>query len=265
MSQQPSRRPLVISHRTNAGAMPENTLAGIDAAIADRADGVEVDVRATRDGRPVLLHDSSLARTTGDPRELSALSARALRSLRVTDPHGRVAPQPVPTLAEALARTVGRCLLVMEIKEAGIESTVGRLVNDAAAADWCWIWAFDPDIGVACRSEMPQVPVALLVAPDSAPRYGYRSHIDVAARAGFAAVSLAHAMVSPAAVEEAHGRGLQVYTWSVDEPADIERVRDAGVDAICGDYPARILARLRRPDRGPDASAGSPPRALGHD
>ena len=264
MSQQPNGRPLVISHRTNAGAMLENTLTGIDSAIADRADGVEVDVRATRDGRPVLFHDSSLARTAGDPRELSALSTRALRTLRVTDPHGRVAPQPIPTLADALARTVGRCLLVIEIKEAGFESTVGRLVNDAAAA-WCWIWAFDPDIGVACRSEMPQVPVALLVAPDSAPRYGYRSHIDVAVRAGFAAVSLTHAMVSPATVEEAHGRGLQVYTRSVNEPADIERVRDAGVDAICGDYPARILARLRRPDREPEASAGSPPRALGHD
>ena len=114
MSQRPSGRPLVISHRTNAGAMPENTLAGIDSAIADRADGVEVDVRATRDGRPVLFHDSSLARTTGDPRELSSLSARALRALRVTDPHGRVAPQPIPTLTEALVRTVRRCLLVIE-------------------------------------------------------------------------------------------------------------------------------------------------------
>ena len=52
-----ARRPLVVSHRTQAGTMPENTLAGIDAALAIGVDGIELDVRATSDGVVVLSHD----------------------------------------------------------------------------------------------------------------------------------------------------------------------------------------------------------------
>ena len=96
-------RPLVISHRTQMGTMPENTLAGIEAAIVGGADGVEIDVRATADGELVLLHDASLARTTdGGERELSDVTLEELRGVQVLDQHGSVGAQPVPTFEEAL-------------------------------------------------------------------------------------------------------------------------------------------------------------------
>ena len=62
----PFRPPQVVSHRTNAGDAPENTLAGIEAAVRDGCAAVEVDVRASADGALVLLHDETLARTTGE-------------------------------------------------------------------------------------------------------------------------------------------------------------------------------------------------------
>jgi glycerophosphoryl diester phosphodiesterase len=75
--------PIVVSHRTNRGTAAENTLAGIESAIVDGAQGVEVDVRATRDGELVLMHDASLLRTTGDPRFLNEVAAdEASRSRR---------------------------------------------------------------------------------------------------------------------------------------------------------------------------------------
>ncbi|MSP22016.1 MAG: hypothetical protein EXR66_03185 [Dehalococcoidia bacterium] len=57
---------LVISHRTNMGASPENSLEGIAAALAEGVDGIEIDVRASNDGAPLLLHDASLERTHVD-------------------------------------------------------------------------------------------------------------------------------------------------------------------------------------------------------
>ncbi len=235
---------LVISHRTNMGTMPENTLAGISAAIADGVDAIEVDVRATADGVPVLLHDSSLQRTTGDPRELSEVTSAALSELRVADPYDDAGPQPVPTLAAALALVDGRCTLVLEVKQAGIEQAIAATVREAAAAASCWLWAFDPSVAAAVSEALPEVPASLLVGHLDSALDGPESPLQLARGAGFAGVSLHHSLVTAAAVATARGYGLSVYTWTVNDDADIRRVRDAGVDGICGNYPPRIALAL---------------------
>jgi glycerophosphoryl diester phosphodiesterase len=237
------RRPLVISHRTNMGTMPENSLAGIQAALRDGVDGVEIDVRATADGVPVLLHDATIERTAGDPREVSDVTLAELREVRLHEaPAGR-ASERVPTLTEALAAVGGRAILVVEVKQAGIEEAVAREIQAADAERWCWIWAFDPAVADACRAVLPGVPVALNSGRDSGERYGYGSAVQAALERGLRAVSLDHRLVDRERVEEAHRAGLHVYTWSVNEPGDVTRVLKAGVDAICGDDP-RLIARV---------------------
>ena len=238
--------PLVISHRTNMGTMPENTLAGIEAAVRDGADAVEIDVRATQDGRVVLLHDATLARTTGDARVLVDISAHDLAGVH-TQPVGDVPPQPVPSLAEALDCLAGRGILVVEIKQRGIHEAVAAEIRAAAAAGWCWIWAFDPEVGFACRAALPDVPVGLNVQRGSLERYGYTDDpVALAVRHGFAAVSLSHDLVDPSSVGAAHRRGLAVYTWTVDQASEVTRVCDAGVDAICTNFPRRVNTTLGR-------------------
>jgi glycerophosphoryl diester phosphodiesterase len=228
------------------GTMPENTLAGIDAAIADGADGVEIDVRATSDGRVVLLHDATLERTTGDPRVLVDVSAEELATVRTRPIHG-VSAQPVPSLAEALDRVGGRAILVIEVKQRGIQEAVAAEVRAAAAAQWCWIWAFDPEVAIACRAALPEVPVGLNLQPGSLERYGYTGDaVPLAVRQGFAALSMSHDLVDEARVRLLHRRGLAAYTWTVDEASDLARVRDAGVDAICSNFPPRVHAAIGR-------------------
>jgi len=238
-------RPFVISHRTQMGTMPENTLAGIDAAIAGGADGVEIDVRATADGELVLLHDASLARTTdGGDRELSEVTRAELRGVRVLDRQGQVGPQPVPTLAETLERVDGRVLLVIELKEQGLEDRVASLVRARGAARWCWIWAFDPTVVTASRAALPEVPAWLNFSEGSRARFGDEDPLEFATRVGAAGVSLHHELVTSELVGRARRGGLLVATWTVNEAADLARVRDAGVDAICGDFPDRTIAAL---------------------
>lgn len=91
-----ARRVAVISHRTHVGLQPENSRAGIEAAIASAVDGVEMDVRATRDGHLVLMHDRSLARTLGDPRHVDAVDYAKLHTLAPVD-------IPATTVDEALS------------------------------------------------------------------------------------------------------------------------------------------------------------------
>ena len=240
-----SARPLVVSHRTQMGTCPENSLAGIEAALADGVDAIECDVRATADGSPVLMHDATLERTTGDSRLLSEVTGADLASnVRVRDPFGRLKPQRVPTLAEALTRVEGRTTLVIEVKERGIEERVAAAVREAQAADWCWIWTFDPDIGAACRAVLPEVPVALNVGSGTTPRGLDAWYVGTAVEAGFAAISVDYSLADALTVEAAHAEGLAVYAWTVDEVADIRRVATAGVDGICGNFPDRIRAVL---------------------
>lgn len=234
--------PLVISHRTQGGTMPENTLAGVHAALAAGADGIEIDVRATADGVPVLHHDATLERTTGDPREVSALTFREMRdSVRVRPLHQVTEPQIVPSLAEVLDLISGRAILVIEIKQSGIHEQIAEVVRRARAEAWCWIWTFDPRVGIAARRVLREVPVGLNTAPGVLERYGFPDEpVNLCVREGFAAVSWNHRVVDEALVTSGQRRGLATYCWTVDEDDDIRRVWEAGVDAICTDFPDRV-------------------------
>ena len=237
---QPARSPVLIAHRTAMGLRPENTIVGIEAAVASGVDGVEIDVRATRDGVPVLMHDASLARTTGDDRDAEGVTLDELRALRVLDPHGDVGPQPIPTFAEALAATAATHL-VIEVKQEGIEDLVARAVRDADALGRCSLCAFDAGVCAAAAAAMPGMPVSLLAAPN-------RERAEVLAQAadlGLAGVSLHYSMVDEGFVAEAHSSGLTVATWTVNEEPDVRRMHAVGVDLICGDYPARLVEVVR--------------------
>ena len=237
---QPGRSPVLIAHRTTMGLRPENTIVGIEAAVAAGVDGVEIDVRATRDGVPVLMHDASLARTTGDARDVEAVTLDELRALRVLDPHGDVGPQPIPTFAEALAAAAATHL-VIEVKQDGIEDLVASAVRDADALGRCSLCAFDASVCAAAAAAMPGMPVSLLAAPN-------RERAEVLAQAadlGLAGVSLHFSMVDAGFVADAHSSGLTVATWTVNEEPDVRRMHAAGVDLICGDYPARLVELVR--------------------
>ena len=236
--------PLVISHRTNMGTLPENTLAGIEGAISDGADGVEIDVRATADGALVLLHDAGLERTTDGTGSLAEHTLGDLDGVRVTPLHAYQQPQPVPTLQQALAAVAGRAVLVIEIKEPDLEERVAALIDDAGASEWCWVWAFAPEVCAAMLEAAPALPVYLNWGRASAERSD-QGPVELARELSIHGVSLDHRLLEAETVTQAHEAGVRVATWTVNELADIDRVRAAGVDAICGDVPSAIAARVR--------------------
>src|SRR5213594_2742943 len=98
------RRPLVISHAACGGHAPENTLVGVRKALDLKADGIEIDVQASADGVPVLMHDLTVDRTTNGSGEVAKLSLEQLRALDAGD-------EPVPTLADVLRLTRDQALL----------------------------------------------------------------------------------------------------------------------------------------------------------
>lgn len=233
------RRPLVISHAACKGHAPENTLAGIRAALALGCDAIEIDVHMTADGAPVLLHDDAVDRTTdgsGDVRQMTLEQVRRLDAgSRSFD--GRFSGERIPTLEEVLDLTMGRALLVAEIKQRAIEQPVIDLVRRMGAADDVMVWSFHPAVVMQVRAIAPELPCGQLWSerdPDPA-------RMCAVALAGNAqAVCPNHVIVTEALVRRALLHGLATFVWTADDPDEIRRLVALGVDGICSNFPDRV-------------------------
>lgn len=241
------RHVFVIYHRAGMYIAPENTLSAIRPAIDDAGvDAIEVDVRATSDGTAFLMHDASLLRTTGDPRPVAGVTADDVCRLRVADPTGALRPQPVPTLAETLAEVRARCVLDLDVKQEGISRAVAADIRRAGAEHWTWIWTESFEEGASYREQLPDVATGVGLTRATIARRGLVALLDRARREGLVGVSFEHTVLDQRVVQQAQQRGLWVKAWTVDDPADIERVRRAAVDAICTNYPGRVRAVVER-------------------
>lgn len=242
------QHPLVISHRTNEGDAPENTLIGVALAIDDGCDAVELDVRATRDGVLVLMHDETLERTTGDPRAVLDVTYEQLRALRCGVPQG-YPPQPVPTLAEAYAAILApdgtpRIAIVVDIPARGIEADVAALIRSLHAEPYT---LFTPSTEAEVRlmqQHCPEVPVFFDITHEALPPEEMARRIRQASALGVRAINPTHLALTPEAVALAHDLGLDVACWTVDAPEDLARAIALGVDAITTNYPRRLFALL---------------------
>ena len=226
----------MISHAACGGHAPVNTLAGIRKAIDFGSDAIEIDVQATSDGVPVLMHDLTVNATTNGT---GAVAGMTLDQIRALDAGG----EPPPTLAEVLAMTRGKVLLVCEIKQPGIEERIRDVVLEAGALDDVMAWSFFPQALEAMRRAEPRIPCALLVAPQALPEWPRMR--ETAVRLGLQGVSVFFAGVDEALALDCRRHGLALYTWTSDPSEAIQRLIDLGVDGICTNFPDRAVALLK--------------------
>jgi glycerophosphoryl diester phosphodiesterase len=229
-------RPLVIGHRGAAAVAPENTLEALAAAVEAGADVVEFDVGAglvlghserERPRQPVHL-DDALAFLRD--REIGVELDLKLTGIEdeVADAVRRHGLSERTLVASTWARSLRRFGTAAPALDRAISYPRDRY----GASDLRWPRAVTAGGAAALRAVMPARAAVLLAA----------------ARAN--ALSLHHALVSPAVVRTAHRRGAAVIAWTVNEPRDIERVALAGVDAVVSDDPATalgVLATLNSP------------------
>jgi glycerophosphoryl diester phosphodiesterase len=229
--------PLVTSHAACKGHAPENTLAGIERAIALGADAIEIDVHCTADGVPVLLHDETVDRTTDGHGNVHEMPLEVVRTL---DAGARqFVPQfqgtPIPRLAEVLDVTKGAVLLQIEIKQQGIEEQVAQAVRDAGAIASCETHSFWPKVVAAMRTVEPRMAAALLT--DGRRVVDWDEFFSFALSLGAQGVSVHHEQASPERVRAGQLRSLTFMTWTADDEKDIRRLVAAGVDSICSNFP----------------------------
>jgi glycerophosphoryl diester phosphodiesterase len=237
-----AERPFVLGHRGARHASPENTMAAFELALAEGADGVELDVRLDRDGDVVVIHDPTLERVTAgtDPRDVAGLGSEELARVDV----GR--GERVPRLADVLAwsRATGARVNI-ELKadlrrRALLAFKVAALVlREPHAAERLILSSFDPKLVLAVARLLPWVPVGYLV----------EHRFELGARLsrlmlGAAAVHPNASLVTDAAIVRWRRAKMPVNVWTVNAPEEARRLDALGVDCIITDQPARILTAL---------------------
>jgi glycerophosphoryl diester phosphodiesterase len=228
------RPPLVIAHRGSSGVLPENTMPAFALAIEQRADMIETDLHRTRDGAIVIAHDEDLAGLGG----CGEIADAALADVRCLDAGGGAC---VPTLDEILDGFGARVPFNLELKRGtaglydGLEAAVLAAVDGRGLQQRTLFSSFyDPVLG-RVRALAPEARVGLLVSR----RYPQ----DAVARAQALGAEALHpeaVIVDAALVEAAHGAGLAVYVYTVDDPGEMRRLLALGVDGLFTNYPDRM-------------------------
>lgn len=275
ISMNSATRVLVIAHRGFRSIAPENTLLAASKAFAVGADMWELDVAATTDGELIIMHDDTLLRTTNvkemfparDPWSVYDFSLAEIKSLdagswyKKADPfkqilNGKVsreeaasfAGEKIPTLREALELTREHAWSVnIEIKDATnqtcdswiVEKTVA-LVRELGMEDAVIISSFNHAYLERVKKAAPEIKVAALIDRP------VKDPVAVLKRLGAVALNPNLKYLDEQTVKAVRAAGYGVLVWTVNEPADMDKLLRWGVTGLITDYPDRGLATVAR-------------------
>jgi glycerophosphoryl diester phosphodiesterase len=227
--------PFLIGHRGFPGAARENTPRSFEAALEAGCDGVEFDVRMTRDGVLVVHHDEAAA-GPGGPLRLAETDWTRLAGERLAGPDG---PYRLSALDEILGMLGGRCLLNLEMKPPGpgqhddaADLLLGAL-EGLRPRESMLISSFDPEMLAAIRRRDGSALLGYLFT--SLAEYNHLEEEEVSE--SVQALHPHHGLVDPKFMKRAEERGLPVVAWTVDDPTEAIRLVELGASAIITNRP----------------------------
>jgi len=271
--------PLVIAHRGARSLAPENTLVAARLAWRLGADGWELDVRMTKDGELILMHDETLSRTTNAPylfpnRSPWLVNDFTLAEIKMLDagswfvdqdPYGTIAAgevspeeaanfrgEKVPTLKEALTLTKelgfwvnielkSRPSFVLSPQAKDLANRTVALIREMGLERNVLISSFDPTILQYLATLAPDIPTALLVSSLPADPVSYLQAL------GVNALNPRYDLVNENLLQTLSKAGFKIYIWTVNEPEDLKRFSsDPRITGIITDWPQRLLSILGR-------------------
>ena len=233
-----------IAHRGFSARYPENTMLAFERALDLGADGAEFDVQLTRDGVPVVFHDESLLRITGDPRLIKDLTLSELKAFDLSYKFAGECPvQRIPTLEEYFALVQDRDFLsILEFKTAifeydGIEQKVIDMIRRFGLSDRIVLSSFNHYTLVRCKAIAPELPCGILYECRVAEPQAYCKQL------GMQYLHPDYRFLDDAELEKYELAGVKTSPWTVDAEDDIRYLLgQANIFAIMSNHPDRVLA-----------------------
>ncbi len=235
-------KPVIFAHRGASAHAPENTIAAFELAREQGADAIELDVKLSADGIPVVFHDPILDRTTNGSGTLADFSLAALQKLDAGN------GQRIPTLAQVFER-VGRDLYInIELTnyttpKDDLVDRVVEVIKEHQLQASVMFSSFLPKNLKRAAELLPDIPRGLLAIPRPlgifARTFGFRSP-------SYQAIHPHHSNVSQRVIEQAHQRGQRVHVWTVNDREMMRQLAKWGVDGIFTDDPVLAIKTLRQ-------------------
>ncbi|MFM1920518.1 MAG: hypothetical protein RLZZ303_2152 [Candidatus Hydrogenedentota bacterium] len=253
-------RPLVIAHRGGGGLRPENTLAAFEHADALGVDAFETDVQLTADGELVVSHDPYLERVSDGVGEIASMTLEEV--LRVdmgyhfTPDDGATYPWRgqglrMPTLRELFARFPNQ-RYVIDCKPANTEAALklATLSEEMGMADRVCLASFHFDNLLAIRRRYPHI--ATSASPPEVQVFWAAQWLRIDALYRNQALALqvppkeyGVPFLTSRFVQRTHAHNMHVHVWTIDEPEEMRRLLDLGVNGIVTDYPDRLIEVMK--------------------
>lgn len=235
--------PIIIGHRGASGYAPENTFSAFQLAHEMGSHGIEFDVQLTKDGIPLVIHDETLDRTTNLRGQVSTF---AWEELQQADAGGWMGDQwlgeRLPLLQEVM-EAYSHLFLNIELKNSivpypGMEEIVIELLKRSCDLSKVIVSSFNPQSVLRLKQLEPQLRTGLLYEEEPS------DVLEYALRLGVAAVHPDYRLLTEEKVRLFQRQGLQVNTWTVNEPEDMKKMIRIGVDGIITNYPDRLRELL---------------------
>ncbi|MCP3028487.1 glycerophosphodiester phosphodiesterase family protein [Halobacillus sp. A5] len=240
---------LNIAHRGASGYAPENTMAAFDKAVDMKADMFELDVQMSKDGELVVIHDTTVDRTTDGTGNVGDLTYDELQELDAGSFFGEeFAGEKIPTLGEVLDEYRGKSGILIEMKSPslypGIEEKIAEELKkrnlDKPNNDKIIVQSFEHDAVQAFHSILPDVPVGVLLSY-SADGISNEQLMEFASYAEYVNPNMA--MIDTELVERIHEYGMETHPWTVRDQESADYLLESGADGIITDYPDYVDPR----------------------
>lgn len=221
----------IYAHRGASASEPENTLRAFQRALDLGVDGIELDVQATSDRVPVILHDRDLARTTNGTGHVDELALDDLQQLDAGQ------GETVPTLHDVLSLVGDRAHLDIEVKQAGIEREIIAVLARCSDVRYS-ISSFDWRVLEAFRSLSAEIdlwPLTVVVSD---------AVFETASRLGSTAVALYAPSYTTESADRLRAAGLNAMIWTVNDVPTARHMLQLGAAALCTDVPETMLNGL---------------------
>jgi glycerophosphoryl diester phosphodiesterase len=256
------RRPLVMAHRGGAGLWPENAMYGFERAVALGVDVLETEIHSTADSILVLMHDSTVDRTTNGSGPISAFTLEELKTLDAgynwTSDGGQTFPFrgsgiTVPTLEELFtALPTVRINIDIKQEKPSLVASLCKTIRTFDMVDKVMVASFSSKVLKIFRRGCPEVTtsagtgeIALFFVMDLV----FLGALYKPACQAFQVPEYSRGLrvLTKRFVKTAHGLNLAVHAWTINETTDMQRLLELGVDGIITDYPDRLISLLREP------------------
>lgn len=233
--------PKIYAHRGSSGDAPENTMSAFQLAIEQGADGIELDVQMSADGRIVVIHDETLDRTTDGKGLVVHHTYEQLTHFNAAAKHPDWSKKEIiPLLEEVLELLAPTKLeLNIELKNGvvpydGMEEAVIRMVREFKMEDRVVFSSFNHYSMVKMANLAPEIETAVLYMAGIYEPWNYVKPLRIRALHPY------YLGVRPEIVQGAHAEGIKIRPFTVDEETDLKKMVALGVDAVITNYPLRM-------------------------